>query len=139
MEDISQSIDNGEEINVVYLDFCKAIYKVQHQGHLQKLYTYGFRGKVCVWVKESLSNRVQRMIANGSKSVWIKIPVVYPKGSVIGPVLFLVFVNDLPDVMKVLTKLFADDAKLYSVVSGTDDHRVQFSLNRGIDWVNVWG
>ena len=82
---------------------------------------------------------MQRMIANGPKSEQIKIPVVYPQGSVLGPVLFLVFVNDLPDVMNVLIKLFADDAKLYSVVSGTDDHQVQFSLNRGIDWVNVWG
>ena len=77
-----------------------------------------------MWIKEFLSNRVQRMIANGSKSEQIEIPVVYHQGSVLGPVLFLVFVNDLPDVVNVLIKLFADDAKLYCVVSGTDDHRV---------------
>ena len=54
------------------------------------------------------------------------------------PVLFLVFINDLPDVIEVLVKLFADDAKIYAVVPNTNDNRVQYSLNRAADWANVW-
>ena len=61
-----------------------------------------------------------------------------PQGSVLGPVLFLVFINDLPEVIKVLIKLFADDAKLYSVVTSNADNRAQFSLNRAVDWSKVW-
>ena len=138
LEDITQSIDNGDEVDVIYLDFCKAFDKVPHQRLLQKLYAYGIRGKVHTWVKEFLSGREQRVIVNGSQSTWINITSGIPQGSVLGPVLFLVFINDLPEVIKVLIKLFADDAKLYSVVTSNADNRAQFSLNRAVDWSKVW-
>ena len=138
LEDITQSIDNGDEVDVIYLDFCKAFDKVPHRRLLQKLYAYGIRGKVHAWVKEFLSGREQRVIVNGSQSTWINITSGIPQGSVLGPVLFLVFINDLPEVIKVLIKLFADDAKLYSVVTSNVDNRAQFSLNRAVDWSKVW-
>ena len=138
LEDSTQSIDNGDEVDVIYLDFCKAFDKVPHQRLLQKLYAYGIRGKVHTWVKEFLSGREQRVIVNGSQSTWINITSGIPQGSVLGPVLFLVFINDLPEVIKVLIKLFADDAKLYSVVTSNADNRAQFSLNRAVDWSKVW-
>ena len=138
LEDITQSIDNGDEVDVIYLDFCKAFDKVPHRRLLQKLYAYGIRGKVHAWVKEFLSGREQRVIVNGSQSTWINITSSIHQGSVLGPVLFLVFINDLPEVIKVLIKLFADDAKLYSVVTSNADNRAQFSLNRAVDWSKVW-
>ena len=73
LEDITQSIDNGDEVDVIYLDFCKAFDKVPHRRLLQKLYAYGIRGKVHAWVKEFLSGREQRVIVNGSQSTWINI------------------------------------------------------------------
>ena len=96
------------------------------------------RGKVLAWVKEFLSGREQRVIVNGSQSTWINITSGISQGSVLGPVLFLVFINDLPEVINVLIKLFADDAKLYSVVTSNVDNRVQFSLNRAVDRAKVW-
>ena len=138
LEDITQSIDNGDEVDVIYLDFCKASDKVPHRRLLQKLYAYGIRRKVHAWIKEFLSGREQRVIVNGSQSTGINITSGIPQGSVIGPVLFLVFINDRPEVIKVLIKLFVDDAKLYSVVTSNADNRAQFSLNRAVDWSKVW-
>ena len=105
---------------------------------MQKLYAYGIRGKVHAWVKEFLSGREQRVIVNGSQSTWINITSGIPQSSVLGPVLFLVFINDLPEVIKVLIKLFADEVKLYSLVTSNADNRAQFSLNRAVDWSKVW-
>ena len=138
LEDISQAIDNGEDVDVVYLDFCKAFDKVPHKRLLKKLHGYGIRGRIYNWVKKFLSGREQRVFVNGaysSKDVTSGIP----QGSVLGPVLFLVFINDLPDVIEVLIKLFADDAKIYAVVSNqADNDKVQHSLNRAVNWADIW-
>ena len=115
LEDITQAIDNGEDVDVVYLDFCKAFDKVPHKRLLKKLHGYGIRGKILNWIKEFLSAREQRVIVNGSQSSWKDVTSGIPQDSVLDPVLFLVFINDLPDVIEVLIKLFADDAKIYAV------------------------
>ena len=109
-------------------------------AHFQPIFEckLGIRGNVHAWVKEFLSGREQRVIVNGSQSTWINITCGIPQGNVLGPVLFLVFINDLPEVIKVLIKLLADDAKLYSVVTSNADNRAQFSLNRAVDWSKVW-
>ena len=119
MEEINQAIDNGDD----NLDFCKAFDKVPHRRLLQKLYAYGIRGKVHTWVKEFLTDREQRVIVNASQSTWKNITSGIPQGSVLGLVLFLVFINDFPDVINVLVKLFADDAKLYSIVTSDNDNQ----------------
>ena len=138
MEEITQAIDNGDELDIIYLDFCKAFDKAPHRRLLQKLYAYGIRGKLHLWVKGFLTDRKQRVIVKGSQSTWKNVTSGIPQGSVLGPVLFLVFINDVPDILNVLIKLFADDAKLYSIVTSDNDNRVQFSLNRAVDWANVW-
>ena len=68
LEDITQAIDNGNDVDLIYLDFCKTFDKVPQKRLLQKLHGYGIRGKIHGWVKESLSGREQRVIVNGSKS-----------------------------------------------------------------------
>ena len=128
LEDITQAIDNGEDVDVVYLDFCKAFDKVPHKRLRKKLYGYGIRGKIYNWVKEILSGREQRVFVNGAYSSWKDVTSGIPQGSILGPVLFLVFINHLPDVIEVLIKLFADDAKIYAVVSNqADNDKVQHS------------
>ena len=136
LEDITQAIDNGDDVDIICLDFCKAFDKVPHKHLLQKLHGYGIRGKIHGWVKEFHSGREQRVIVNGSKSTWIHITSGIPQGSILGPVVFLAFINDLSDVIEGLMKLFTDDAKIYAVVSNTNDNRVQYSLNRAADWAN---
>ena len=138
LEDITQAIDNGEDVDVVYLDFCKAFDKVPHKRLLTKLHGYGIRGKILNWIKEFLSAREHRVIVNGSQSSWKDVTSGIPQGSVLGPVLFLVFINDLPDVIEVLIKLFADDAKIYAVVSNQIvETRVQNSLYCAANWANI--
>ena len=83
--------------------------------------------------------REQRVIVNGAYSSWKDVTSGIPQGSVLGPLLFLVFINDLPDVIEMLIKLFADYAKIYAVVSNqADKNKVQSSLNRAVNWANVW-
>ena len=102
------------------------------------MYGYGIQGKIHSWVKEFLSEREQRVTVNGSQSSWKHITSGIPQGSVLGPVLFLVFINDLPEAIEVLMKLFADDAKIYAVVSNDRENLVQTSLNRAVNWAKIW-
>ena len=106
IEDICEALDNGEEIGVVYLDFCKAFDKVPHLHLLKKISAYVIQGKVYGWIKDILTNRVQRMAVNGSESDWSDVTSGIPQRSVLGPIPFLIYINDLPDVMDVLMKLF---------------------------------
>ena len=139
IEDITQALDTGMGVDVIYLDFQKAFDKVPHQRLLKKLYAYGIRGHTYQWIKEFLSNRQQRVTINGSKSEWRDVTSGIPQGSVLGPVLFLVFINDFPDVIEVLLKLFADDAKLYSVISSLNDVQpLQRSVNNAGTWSIDW-
>ena len=100
----------------IYLDFQKAFDKVPNQRLLKKLYAYGIRGQTYEGNKDFLSNRQQRVTINGSKSERRDVNSGIIQGSVLWPVLLLMFINDFPDVIEVLMKLFADDAKLYSVM-----------------------
>ena len=101
MEDITQALDNGNGMDIIYLDFEKAFDKVPHKRLLKKLHAYGIRGQVYEWIKEFLKERQHRVTINGSKSDWRNVTSVIPHGSVLGPVLFLVFINDFPDVIEV--------------------------------------
>ena len=88
LEDITQAINNREDVDVVYLDFCKAFDKVPHKRLLKKLHGYGIRGKIYNWVKEFLSGREQRVIVNGAYSSWKDVSSGIPKGSVLVPGLY---------------------------------------------------
>ena len=130
LEDLTQALDNGKDVDVIYLDFCKAFDKVPHRGLLKKLWAYGIRGKLHVWIKEFLSNRTQKVVVEGKESATAQVKSGIPQGSVLGPILFLIYINDLPSVILVLKKLFADDAKLYQIVSSmVEVTQVQNSIN----------
>ena len=138
-EDLTQALDNGKDVDVIYLDFCKAFDKVSHRRLLKKLWAYGIRGKLHVWINEFLSNRTQKVVVEGKESATAQVKSGIPQGSVLGPILFLIYINDLPSVILVLKKLFADDAKLYQIVSSmVEVTQVQNSINDSVEWSVIW-
>ena len=97
--------------------FPKAFDKVPHKRLLKKLWAYGIRGKIYSWVKYFLKGRTQSVLVDGYRSTKAKVTSGIPQGSVLGPILFLIVINDLPLVIQALKKLFADDAKIYQTVT----------------------
>ena len=104
----------------VFLDISKAFDKVWHSGLLFKLKAYGIEGQLLALLKDYLHGRQQRLVLNGQTSDWRKINSGVPQGSVLGPLLFLIFINDLLDGITALCKIFADDTSLFSKVYDID-------------------
>ena len=138
MEELREALDSNEDIDIIYLDFKKAFDRVPHKRLLKKLWGYGIRGKVHSWIKEFLSGRTQKVVIYGKISKTAKVTSGIPQGRVLGPALFLVFINDLPDVVQACIKLFADDAKIFGQVNSIEQAViVQISLNNAADWGKI--
>ena len=139
LEDWSQALDEGLNIYVIYLDFSKAFDKVSHPLLLHKLKNYGVEDKVYKWIEEFLKNLKQCVVINGTQSSYVPVTSGVPQGSVLGPILFLVYVNDMPEVIDCVIKMFADDTKLYSKISTEQDKLcLQDSINRIANWTDTW-
>lgn len=121
MDDWTRALDKGMDVDVVYLDFKKAFVTVPHRGLIQKLDEYGIRGEVQKWVKAFLTDRNHKVIVNGKRSRKAEVTSGIPQGSVLGPVLFVLYINDLPDVVKSPLLMFADDTKVYCVMRDEED------------------
>ena len=137
---ITKSLAAKRAVDVVFLDFAKAFDKVPHKRLVHKLRAYGIVGKLLDWISEFLRNRKQRVVLGENTSEWASVDSGVPQGSVLGPILFLLYINDLPECVKfAICKLYADDSKLLANVETDEDRlRLQEDLNRIVDWTNTW-
>ncbi len=135
----SEAIDDGTGVDIAYLDFQKAFDSVPHKRLLRKLKSYGIAGNVYNWIEAFLSNCKQCVIINGAKSGLTAAVSGIPQGSVSGPILFTIFISDMPLETICPIKLFADDAKLYYRVENISDcQQIQDDLIRLREWSNRW-
>ena len=128
--------NSGKGTDTVYLDFAKAFDKVDHKLLLEKLKRVGIKGKLLNWFKAFLSNRKQEVVVDGFKSFIHAVLSGVPQGSVLGPILFIIFINDMADTLKyVKLKSFADDTKILSSISNqTDANKLQDDLDSVLQW-----
>ena len=114
--DFGRALDSGEEIRVVFCDISKAFDRVWHKGLLFKLKQYAISGNLLVWFERYLSGRSHWVVLSGSNSEWKTINAGVPQSSLLGPLLFLLLINDIVTDIKASIKLFADDTSLYVTV-----------------------
>jgi hypothetical protein len=135
----TEALDEGYHVDTVYMDFMKAFDTVPHRRLIGKLASYGINNPILGWVEAFLSNRVQQVQVNGATSEWMSVTSGIPQGSVLGPVLFIIYINDLPDCVESYAFLFADDTKLFKVIRDENDSGVlQKDLESAITWSNTW-
>ena len=137
---IYEDFEKYNETRAIFLDISKAFDKVWHEGIIFKLKCNGVSGRLLHFFENYLSNRHQRVVLNGQESNWMDIHAGVPQGSVLGPLLFLVYINDLTDNISSEMRLFADDSSLFTVVKGVDQthEKLVRDLEKITTWANQW-
>ena len=107
--EIYQSFNDSIEVRAIFLDTSQAFDPVWHNGLIFKLKQNGVSDKILNIITDFLSFRKQRVVLNGQASPWVSIEAIVPQGSILGPLLFLIYINDLSDHLSTTAKLFADD------------------------------
>ena len=139
MEEWISHLDNEVPVDAIYLDLSKAFDSVPHARLLKKLEGYGIQGNLLKWLGSFLKNRTQYVSINEASSSTTTVTSGVPQGSVLGPILFIYYINDMPDAIQSSLKIFADDTKIYTPVTSTEDkNKLQNSLNELTDWSDKW-
>ena len=130
-------LDCGIETDIIYLDFAKAFDSVCPTKLVSKLSTFGIKDPLLSWFHSYLTGRSQRVVVNGTISRWTDVASGVPQGSQLGPTLFLLFVNDMPNVVTsaTLMAMFVDDSKCYKV---TNHHSDYLQLQQDLDPLSNW-
>ena len=131
--------DRDKAVDVIYLDFQKAFDKVPHRRLLRKVRALGIDGAVADWIENWLDNRRQRVVVNGEFSEWAPVTSGVPQGSVLGPLLFIIYVNDMDDGITAKISKFADDTKLgMNVAKQGNIEELQEDLRKLGEWSEKW-
>lgn len=132
----AHALDNKKELKIVFCDISKAFDRCWHDGILFKLRSLGIGGDLITWFKNYLTDRYQRVVIRGQSSEAGVIKAGVPQGSVLGPLLFLVYINDLPSGIRSNIKLFADDATIY--LEFKDANQAAEVLNEDLSYIQAW-
>ena len=139
LEEWTRSLDDGFGLDIVFLDYQKAFDTVPHKRLIKKLRSYGINGNLLKWIEEFLIGRKMRVVLNESVTDWEKVLSGVPQGSVLGPLLFLLYVNDIPEVVKCSVRMFADDTKIWQVIRDEKDClKLQEDLQSLEAWSEKW-
>ena len=139
LEEVTKCLDEGSPVDILYMDFMKAFDSVPHHRLLKKIESHGISGKLLKWIEAWLCNRKQRVVLKGKTSRWEKVESGVPQGSVLGPLLFILFINDIEDDITSLLSKFADDCKVArKVVNDEDTNNLQEDVITLGDWSDRW-
>lgn len=141
LEKVMKNVDSNVPMDIIYLDFSKAFDKVSINKLIDKLKGMNIKGNLLAWITNWLKGRKQRVVLNGKESLWIDVISGVPQGSVLGPLLFLIFINDLDEAAPLLQILckFADDTKLGHPVSTPEEQALlQQQLDAVFKWSKDW-
>ena len=139
VDEIAQAPDQGKQIDCILLDLAKAFDNVSHRSLLAKLHHYGVQGSNLGWIQDFIMSRTQVVVVDGEESETAAVTSRVPQASVLGPALFLVYINDFPEKLHSTPRLFADDCPLYRVIESTADcDLLQRDLHTLEIWENDW-
>jgi hypothetical protein len=141
LNDITKEIDKKNNIDLITIDFSKAFDTISHNKLIFKLQKYGVVGKTLIWIKEFLSNRSFKVCINMQHSVHFPVESSVPQGTKLGPLMFILFANDLVKLFKFAkVKMYADDISLYATINSNADRiKFQNELNELCQWASQWG
>ena len=135
----TEAIESGFSVDVIYMDFMKAFDTVPHRRLVAKLSGFKVNQEIINWIEQFLVNRKEQVMVNGDVSGWRDVSSGIQQGSVLGPLLFVLYINDLPENVNAAAYLFADDTKLFRVIKDVNDKIIlQDDLHNLMDWSNRW-
>ena len=139
VEQLHHSLDLKKQVDCLILDFSKAFDKVAHQRLLYKFRHYGIRGNCLKWIESWLTCRSQAVVVEGERSKDVPVLSGVPQGTVLGPLMFILFINDIGENITSSIKLFADDCLLFREINSEQDAKdLQNDLNDVINWSKHW-
>ena len=139
VNDLSASLNSSNQIDLLLLDFSKTFDKVSHPHLLHKLSYYGITGPLLNWISDFLKDRVQQVLLHNDRSQFCNVLSGVPQGSVLGHLLFLLYINDLPSNVTSKIRLYADDVILYREIHSAEDIiKLQKDLDIIAQWVHTW-
>ena len=139
IDDLHKGTTEARQVDCIVMDFAKAFDKVSHDRLLYKLEGYGIQGKALIWIQDFLHGRTQKVVIDGESSPTCPVTSGVPQGSVLGPILFLIYINDIGNNIKSEIRLFADDTILYRKINTTADAEIlQSDIQQLHKWCLEW-